>query len=43
MKDIRETQGRSKKQIEENYRIAGFIWSIGLIFVIIYTTINILT
>ena len=43
MKDIRETQGRSRKQIEENYKITGFIWSTSLIFVIIYTTINILT
>jgi hypothetical protein len=43
MKDIRETQGRSKSQIKKNYEISGIIWSSGLIFVIVYSIINILT
>jgi hypothetical protein len=42
MKDIRETQGRSKLQVEKNYAISDMIWSLGLIFVILYNIINIL-
>ena len=35
MKDIRETQIK-------NYEISGILWSSGLIFVIVYSIINIL-
>jgi hypothetical protein len=43
MKDIRETQGRSRKQVEQNYKVTGIIWTASLILIITYSIINILT
>jgi hypothetical protein len=42
MKDIRETQGRSEKQVEENYKVTGIIWTVAFILIISYSIINVL-
>jgi hypothetical protein len=43
MKDIRENQGRSEKQIENNYKVIDMIFKTFTILIITYSIINILT
>lgn len=43
MKDIRERQGRSKRQTETNYKVMSITLASAFIILSIYTIINILT
>jgi len=43
MKDIRERQGRSKRQVETNYKVMSITLASAFTILSIYTIINILT